>query len=541
VRETQNLRRPSPGSTPHKIRFLCTLNRSDITIFVETIGGNRHFYDFPAKPKTEKKTMRLNKLDLQCKIDKTAYKAAMPKLELNVGELQRKLREQGVPVIIVFEGWGAAGKGTQINNLMLSLDPRGLNVNLTKAPNEEEYMRPFLWRFWLKLPAGGRIAIFDRSWYRRVLHERVEKIITRKDWRRAYDEINTFERQLTDDGAVIVKFFLHISKKEQKKRFEALIKNPATAWKVSKNDWKQHKNYNKFVEVIEDMLSHTSNTFAPWTVVEADDHRFASVKIMKTLIAALSRAGAVRKTAAPSLAGKVPLVLDKTDTSATMTKETYEEEIKKYQSRLRELEHEIYVKRIPVLIVYEGWDAAGKGGNIRRLAQALDPRGYEVVPVAAPNDVEKSHHYLWRFWQKVPKAGHITIFDRSWYGRVMVERIEGFCGENEWKRAYGEICEFETNCADFGMVMIKFWLHISQDEQLRRFKQRQTTPYKVWKITEEDWRNRKKWDKYKEAVDEMIFRTSTKDAPWTVVEANNKYYARIKAIKTVITAIEKKL
>lgn len=472
-------------------------------------------------------------------MDRPEYKAAMSGLEIKAGELQRKAREKGVPVVIVFEGWGAAGKGTQINNLMLMLDPRGFNVNLTKAPNKEELMRPFLWRFWLRLPAAGRIAIFDRSWYRRVLNDRVEKLISKKEYYRAYDEINAFERDLIDDGTIIIKFFLHIGKKEQKKRFKALLANPATAWKVSKNDHKQHRNYSKYVRVIEDMLKKTSTRNAPWTVVEANDHRFASVKILRTLIAALSKPRP--RATVPALSGKVPPLLDTIDLSSSLAPEEYETRLKQCQKRLREIENEIYIKRIPVLIVYEGWDASGKGGNIRRLVQALDPRGYEVVPVAAPNDVEKAHHYLWRFWQKVPKAGHITIFDRSWYGRVMVERIEGFCAEAQWKRAYGEIREFEGQLADSGMVIVKFWMHIDKDEQLRRFKQRQTTPYKTWKITDEDWRNREKWDVYKKAVEEMIFRTSTKTAPWTVVEANCKLFARIKTMQTVIKAVEKKL
>jgi AMP-polyphosphate phosphotransferase len=490
--------------------------------------------------------MILDKLDLSKKMDKRRYKAIMPALQRKIGELQRRAREMEIPVIVVFEGWGAAGKGTQINNLMLALDPRGFNVNLTRAASEEEYMRPFLWRFWLRLPAAGRIAIFDRSWYRGVLHDRAGKAADKEEWSRTFREIRAFERQLTDNGTIIVKFFLHISKKEQKKRFEALVENYATTWKVSKDDWKQHRHYNHLKKCVQDMLDHTSRPNAPWTVVEGTDHRFASVKITKRLIAALS--GACAKKAkpgrglkAPVLPGRVPPVLDRVDLSHSMTREEYEAGLKKYQERLREMENDIYLKRVPVLIVYEGWDAAGKGGNIRRLAQALDPRVYEVVPVGPPNDVEKAHHFLWRFWQKVPKAGHITIFDRSWYGRVMVERVEGFCSEAEWKRAYREIREFEADCAEFGIVIVKFWLHISPEEQLLRFKQREKLSYKRWKITDEDWRNRKKWDRYKQAVDEMIYRTSTKEAPWTVVEADSKYYARIKTMKTVIKAIENRL
>ena len=224
-----------------------------------------------------------------------------------------------------------------------------------------------------------------------------------------------------------------------------------------------------------------------------------------------------------------------------MTPEEYATRLKKAQAMLPELEHEIYLRRVPVVIAYEGWDAAGKGGNIRRLTQNLDPRGYEVVPVAAPNDVEKAHHYLWRFWAQMPKAGHIAIFDRSWYGRVLVERVEGFCTEAEWRRAYREINGMEQHLVNFGAVLLKFWLHIDPDEQLRRFREREGMAHKQWKITEEDWRNREKMDQYREAVEEMLHRTTTPYAPWTIVESNCKRYARVKVLETVCEVIRKRL
>ena len=234
-------------------------------------------------------------------------------------------------------------------------------------------------------------------------------------------------------------------------------------------------------------------------------------------------------------------VLSGVDLSKSLTDEEYKEKLKKLQKRLSELHSEIYRLRIPVVIGFEGWDAGGKGGAIKRLTSHLDPRGYRVNPTASPNDIEKVHHYLWRFWNNVPKAGHIAIFDRTWYGRVMVERIEGFCTEAEWKRAYQEINEMESHMANAGAVVLKFWLHIDKDEQERRFKERQENPAKQWKITEEDWRNRAKWDAYEEAVNEMLVRTSTTYAPWIVVEGNDKHYARVKVLKTVVDALEKKI
>jgi polyphosphate kinase 2 (PPK2 family) len=493
----------------------------------------------------------LEKIDLSKKIAKSEYKNYMDVLELKVGELQRKAKEAGVPVIIIFEGWDAAGKGTAINRLILAMDPRGFTVYPINPPNTEESLRPFLWRFWIKTPEKGRIAIFDRSWYGRVLVERLDKLVKNRVWQNAFMEITSFERQLADDGNVIIKFFLHIDKREQKKRFIKLQSSKATTWKVTREDWKHHKQYDEYIKAVEEMLANTDTDYAPWTLIEANDRRFATVKVFQTVVNTIE----TKLNKFQNSGEKVPLttsepvklpnlsssILDKTDLSVSVTREEYDKKLKKYQDRIRELEHEVFLKRLPVIIVYAGWDAAGKGGNIKRLVRGMDPRGYEVIPIAAPNDIEKSHHYMWRFWTKIPKAGHIAIFDRSWYGRVLVERIEGFCSEQEWHRAYREINEMEEQLVNFGTVLIKFWLHIDKNEQLARFNDRKKNPYKRWKITEEDWRNRAKWDQYKLAVDEMLFRTSTSYAPWTIVKSNSKWYARIQTLETVIQAIEKNI
>ncbi len=495
----------------------------------------------------------LEKIDLSRKVSKARYKAAKDAAALELGVLQRRAKELGIPVIVVFEGWNAAGKGTLINNLILPLDPRGYQVYSAQAPNEEEAMRPFLWRFWIHTPPRGRMIVFDRSWYRRVLADRVDGRATEEQVRQAFEDIRFFERTLADDGAVIIKFFLHISRGEQKRRFEKLQKDPATAWRVTKGDLERRKQYPEYLAAIEDMLAETDSDDGPWTVVEAEDERFATLKIFSTVTTALSRGLAAAEEARkrPPAAKTPPQadlpadlqasILDQVDLSRSLDRQTYQRRLKKLQNRFRQLEHEIYVERIPVVIVYEGWDAAGKGGNIRRLIRELDPRGYEVVPIAAPNDTEIAHHYLWRFWTQMPKAGHITIFDRSWYGRVLVERVEGFCTEAEWRRAYREINETEQHMVNFGTVVVKFWLHVDADEQLRRFEARQGNPHKQWKITDDDWRNREKYDQYKVAIEEMLFRTSTPRAPWTIVESNNKWYARVKALETVCDAIKARL
>jgi polyphosphate kinase 2 (PPK2 family) len=491
----------------------------------------------------------IREIELSRKITKAEYKKKMKSLEVRLGALQRRARELGIPVVIVFEGWDAAGKGTLINKLLLAMDPRGFTVHPTNPPNEEERLRPFLWRFWTKTPAKGKIAIFDRSWYGRVIVERVDKLVPKKVWQKAYNEIISFERQLADDGTVVLKFFLHISPKEQKKRFKKLQSNTSTKWKVTRDDWKRHRQYDKYLKAIEQALAQTDTEFAPWTIVEAHDWRFAAIKVFSTVCDGLERhcrENEKKKSRARAKPGIrlediASSILDRIDLSLSLTRAQYAASLKKYQKRMRELEHEVYRKRLPVIIVYEGSDAAGKGGAIKRLVQGMDPRGYEVIPIAAPNDIENAHSYLWRFWMHLPKAGHIAIFDRSWYGRCLVERVEGFCTEDEWKRAYREINEMEEQLTNFGTVLIKFWLQISKEEQRARFTDRKKTPHKRWKITDEDWRNREKWDEYRFAVDEMLYRTSTPPAPWTVVEANCKWYARIKVLKTVIDAIEKKL
>ena len=236
-------------------------------------------------------------------------------------------------------------------------------------------------------------------------------------------------------------------------------------------------------------------------------------------------------------------MLETIDLSKSLAREAYVRDMLHYQLQLRELAYRLYVQKRTLVVVYEGWDAGGKGGNIKRVTEKLDPRGYEVFPIAAPRGEDQTHHYLWRFWRRLkpPDEKQILIFDRTWYGRVMVERVEGFCTEEEWKRAYREINEFERQLADFGMILAKFWIHISPDEQLRRFEGRRDTPYKAWKLTEEDWRNRGKWDLYEEAVNDMLLRTSTATAPWTIVEGNDKWFARVKTLRTLVEVLSNEL
>lgn len=497
----------------------------------------------------------LEQIDLTKKMSKKDYKARMEILEPQLAKLQRECKSEKIPVIVVFEGFGAAGKGYQIGKLIQALDPRGFYVNSTGRETEEERMRPFLWRFWTKTPAKGQMAIFDRSWYRKVLIDRFDGITPDRRLADAYQEINTFERQLTTDGTVIIKLFLCIDQKEQKKRFKKLMDSKSSAWRVSKDDLKRNVHFDTYKKINDEMLEHTDTSYAPWTLVESMDREFATVKIYTAVIRALQAAlqkkaeqpdvSASAETAVTSDSSSDEVLrtssLQKVDLSLSLTKEEYKARLSELQGKIATLHGELYRRRIPVIIGFEGWDAGGKGGAIKRLTEKMDSRGYRVHPTSAANDVEKVHHYLWRFWNNVPKDGHIAIFDRTWYGRVMVERIEGFCTTQEWQRAYQEINDMEAQFAQHGTIVLKFWIQIDKDEQERRFKERMENPEKQWKITDEDWRNRAKWDEYEKAVDEMLVRTSTTYAPWTIVEGNSKYYARIKVLETVVNAMEERL
>ena len=492
----------------------------------------------------------LEKIDLSKKVDKKTYRRVMDEAEEKLGLLQRECKDAGIPVILVFEGMGAAGKGVQINRLIQALDPRGFDVYACDRPTEDEQMRPFLWRYWTKTPAKGRIAVFDRSWYRSVQVDRFDGLTREDKLGDAYQDILSFEKQRCDDGTVIMKFFLYIDKDEQKKRFKKLEGSKETSWRVTEEDWNRNKDFDRYLKMNEEMLEKTDTDYAPWVIIEAVDKDYAALKIVSTVMDRLEYELEHRRPEDGKQAQRQESktrerfkngVLSGIDLSKSLTEEEYKTRLKKLQKRLAELHSELYRLRIPVVIGFEGWDAGGKGGAIKRLTSNLDPRGYRVNPTAAPNDIEKVHHYLWRFWNSVPKAGHIAIFDRTWYGRVMVERIEGFCSEAEWRRAYQEINEMESHMANAGAVVLKFWLHIDKDEQERRFKERQANPAKQWKITDEDWRNREKWDQYEEAVNEMLIRTSTTYAPWIVVEGNDKRYARVKVLQTVVDALEKKV
>ncbi|MDY6785803.1 MAG: polyphosphate:AMP phosphotransferase [Cyanobacteriota bacterium] len=491
----------------------------------------------------------LDSLNLEQTLDKTAYEEKVEDLMLQLRSLQQAYREKKLPAIIVLEGWAAAGKGALVKTMVNYMDPRGFVVHPIAAPTDSEKAYPFLWRFFSKLPPKGTIAIFYHSWYNRVLEDRLFKRLLPDDVPQAMAQINAFERQLSDEGAAIAKFFIHVGRKELKKRLKKLAADELTAWRVRPEDWQQEKRYKKYSATIEEMLLQTSTGVAPWTLVEGNCSRWATVKVLSQLVVTLREAldRQALQVPTPNLPPQTELLptepnfLARVDLELALPSDEYKQRLRAAQLQLLKLQRSIHEQSIPVILLFEGWDAGGKGGAIKRLTDSLDPRSYKVNTYSAPTDEEKRHHYLWRFWRTLPPAGTIGICDRSWYGRVLVERVEGLATDLQWRRAYREINEFEAQLCASGCVLVKFWLHISPDEQLRRFEARRDNPFKAYKLTEEDWRNREKWSLYEVAVNQAIARTHTPVAPWTVVPGNDKNYARVFVIETAIAAIEAQL
>jgi polyphosphate:AMP phosphotransferase len=484
--------------------------------------------------------------ELGHKIDKATYDREEPKLREALLNAQYDLvQSKRFPAIILVGGVDGAGRSEIVNRLNEWMDPRHIEVNGMGVPTDEESQRPRMWRYWRALPPKGKVGVFFGSWYTWPFLQWVFKETGDEEFDEALDQAVRFERMLADEGALLLKFWLHLSKKGQKQRLKQLESDPQTRWRVSKRDWEHLKLYDRFHECAERAIRHTSTGEAPWTIVDGSDDRYRSLTVGKILLDALQQR-LQRKEGARAAAGApaLPRPIDKLDViraldlTQSLTRKRYEKQLEKYQEKLAQLLRGPGFAKRGTIAVFEGNDAAGKGGSIRRVTGALDARQYVIRPVAAPTEEERAQPYLWRFWRHIPLKGRLMIFDRSWYGRVLVERVEGFASEADWMRAYAEINDFEAQLAEAGYVVAKFWLVISKEEQLKRFKEREKTAFKRFKITEEDWRNRKKWDAYQQAVCEMVDRTSSDIAPWTLVEANDKYFARIKILKTLCARIE---
>jgi polyphosphate:AMP phosphotransferase len=488
-------------------------------------------------------------------VDKKTFAAREPEIREELLDLQLTLRDSDLAVVIVIAGAEGAGKGETVNLLLNWLDSRGIETHALGAPTEEELERPEYFRFWRRLPARGRIGIFFGSWYTRPISTHSLGELEEGAFEDALRRIVEFERMLADEGVLLIKLWMHITKKQQKARFKALEANPDTAWRVTKQDWRFHATYDQFITSASRAIRRTDTGHAPWHIIEAADARYRHLAAAETVRDALAGALGATAAEAPAVAPPHPgpeppaeqllvsslpetNVISRLDLTRAVPPEVYRRDIIRLQDRIGRLARQLTRARKSAVFVFEGPDAAGKGGVIRRLTQAVDARFYEVIPISSPTDEERSHPYLWRFWRRLPRHGHLTIFDRSWYGRVLVERVEGFAPPTEWRRAYSEINAFEEQLVAAGSVVAKFWLAISKDEQLVRFQDREQRGYKRYKLTPEDWRNREKWDAYVAAACDMFERTSSEIAPWTLVEANDKYHARLKVLRTVEAALE---
>lgn len=566
-------------------------------------------------------------------LDKDAYKERRDALTAELVVLQQQARERGVGLVVLFEGWNGAGKGSRISDLMYHLDARATSVYVTPDFDVQQARSfaggvrgvtgfyPIMQEFWKNLGMRGTITFYDRGWYTAAVQhmlytefggiepgdakarKKVRKTIAAaagaaRDERRidslrqALSSAADFERQLADDGYLVVKFFVHVTKEGQRERLTRLHDDPATRWRVSDEKLASSANYEEAYRLYDNLLEGSDFSFAPWYLLNGEDKRRTNIQIAETLVGALKgalaagvdeaaraaqakaqansagalaqapldgrtpeqeqaiRAAAEREAAEQAAraphASRFPMApepptLEGIDHTIALPEDEYRIQLKREQKRLNKLEMEMYQKRIPLMVMYEGWDAAGKGGAIKRVAQALDARAYTIFPSPAPTKPELLHPHLWRYWTRLPKAGHVGIYDRSWYGRVLVERVEGFASPGEWSRAYDEINEFEQELVRWGAILLKFWVDVSPEEQLRRFREREADPAKQWKITEEDWRNRDKYPQYQAAVADMFRLTSTPFAPWIVLESDDKRHARVKSLKNINDALEARL
>lgn len=553
------------------------------------------------------------------KVSKKEYKVRFKELINKLVVLQQEAKRQELGVVVLFEGWKGAGKGSRISDLLYHLDARDTSVYVTEDFEGEEAENvlneefgatgyfPVMQQFWKALGQRRSMTFYDRGWYsvaaQHVINmlpkkgklSKKERAAVEAHTARMLPSIEDFETQLRNDGYLVIKFFLHISEQTQRERLVGLYSDPATKWRVTQSDLEQLEHYSQSYRVYDEMLKRSNFKAAPWILLDASDHRRVNLSVAQTLVTALERelsrpknsaaleaeakakensaaavAGSVAgderertdeenqllrlqaeheaaamSAHAPTMTRFIPSAhipsLDEVDHSLALTHDEYKLQLKAEQERLRRIELEMYIRRVPMMIMYEGWDAAGKGGSIKRVAQALDARSYTIFPSPAPTKPELLHPHLWRYWTRLPKAGHVGIYDRSWYGRVLVERVEGFASTDQWSRAYEEINEFERDMVDWGAILLKFWVDISPETQLQRFEARENNPAKSWKITAEDWRNRDKYPQYRAAVDDMFRLTSTHNAPWIILESDDKYYARVKALRIINEAIEKRL
>ena len=475
------------------------------------------------------------------KLSKRDYDARLAEVRHDLVQLQVRLQTAPFKVLLIVAGFDGAGRGDVVNSLYGWLDPRGVEIFSFRAPSDEEQERPLMWRYWRSLPPVGRLGIYPGSWYTETLDQELRSRKALGDLDHELRRIRHFEKLLSDNGTLIVKVWLHLTKAEQRHRLREYAENPDTVWRANDELRRATRIYDRLARTAAHILGETDRPGAPWVRLSAADPRARNLGVAETLLAAFHRHVTRLERHPPQPLAKPARIialrregrerLQALPLDQKLSQKAYEAKREKWLGRLHRAFTAATASRRSVVFVFEGWDAAGKGGAIRRLVSAIDARDVRVVPIAKPTDEEKAHHYLWRFWRHQPRAGLVTVFDRSWYGRVLVERIEGFCRPDEWKRAYAEINDFEEQLVEQGTIVIKYWMHITAEEQLDRFQAREDTPYKRHKINAEDWRNRAQWPAYETTVGDMLALTDSSHAPWHLVPANNKRYARLEVLR----------
>lgn len=481
------------------------------------------------------------------KMSKEEFKATEPQLRVDLVNAQYDLRSADFGVSVFVAGDDRIAGNEVVNRINEWMDARFIQTHVLGPLTREEAMRPRYWRLWRDMPQKGRISLMAGG-IMRSLNENLSGELSDADYERSIDHLEQMQEALVADGMLIIKIFLHTSPEKQRKRMKKAEKDPDEGWRIDQRDWAALDLLEESGHRLEQMLRRTSVPGAPWTVIEAANRRYRDVAAARTILNAITarlaeapRAGVSVSEQLFSPGHRQTTVLDTVDLSVTTEKAAYEKELNKLQREVHRLARQARDRELSTVLAFEGWDAAGKGGAIRRITQALEAGDYRVISTAAPTEEERKYHYLWRFWRDLPPAGRFVIYDRTWYGRVLVERIEDFATPAEWQRAYDEINDFEDQLVERGFFIAKFWLHISADEQLARFQARENTPEKAHKITEEDYRNRERWDEYVRAVDQMVLRTSSIGSPWHVIPANDKYTARLMVLDHVRKGLKKAL
>lgn len=459
-----------------------------------------------------------------------------------LNEQYRHLKLKDRALLILIAGIDGAGKGETVNLLNEWLDPRHVRTLAFADPTPEEKAFPPARRLWLGLPPKGSVGIMFGAGYMPLLHEIIKKKASAKKIEPMLTAIRRFEDTLIANDVQIIKLWFHLSRDAQRARTEQLLANPSTAWQVDKKDLKAFKHFDRIREAGLRVIQATDASHSPWIIIPSADKNLRTIRTAQAVFTAFKtrslKVPPAHDPAAPPKRARTKTRLDTLDYTASVSKETYDEELMHWQNKLACAIRDKGFQKKSLVLVFEGQDAAGKGGAIRRITQALDARQYRTMPVSAPRPFEMDRPYLWRFWRYIPRKGRITIFDRSWYGRVLVERVEGYAKRTAWQRAYQEINDFEKQLTDHGTIVLKFWLAVTPDVQLERFREREHFAHKSFKITPEDWRNRRQWVAYAKAAEEMFAKTDTPHAHWHILSANDKRHARLEVLKRITQAIE---